>query len=496
MPRSMPRFFSTLCARLSIAFAGLFLVLGIAFMLLINWSNNRYYEETTQNLNKSLAMYIAQREPLITQGNVNRHAMKELASLAMVVNPIVEVYLLDTKGNILSHALPTESVLRSHVQIAPVLALISGKQLFPIRGDDPRSLTDTRIFSAFPVQDGKNIAGYLYVILGGQTYQGLTQSLHSSYIVQQSVACLALIGIFAIASATLVFAMITRPLRQLAQKMNSFQREELKTTTQAADTGDEVQYLASTFNAMRERIHQQLENLQETDRLRRELISNVSHDLRTPMASMQGYLEVLMRPNITAVQRAGYIETAYKHCHRLTRLIKELFELSKLDAGRVTPHCEDFSLAELLQDVAQKFSLTAQQKNIRLSTPQSSQLFMVNADIALIERVLENLIDNALRYTPEGGCVQLSLSQQKGQVEVGVKDNGIGLSQEDIPYIFERYYRGVKPAEYQNQSTGLGLAIVKRILELHNSVIKVESRQHQGTCFSFPLKALPQKIAA
>ena len=483
----MPKILSNLCARLALAFVALFFILGFAFLALTNWSNNRYYQEITQNMNKSLAMYIVQREPLIHNGIVNETAMKELAGLVMIVNPIVEVYLLDNNGKILSFAVPKETVIRSHIAIGPIQALLSGKQPFPITGEDPRSLNSERVFSTFPIKDGATQAGYLYVILGGQAYQTLTQSLRSSYIVQQSLAGLEVITLFAIASAILIFAALTSPLRKLAQEMNEFQIHELKSADIEKNNGDEIAYLSATFSAMRKRIHEQLEKLQETDRLRRELISNVSHDLRTPMSSMQGYLEMLLRPNITAEERKNYIEIAFKHCHRLTQLVKELFELSKLDAGRSNPEYEDFSLAELLQDVTQKFSLAAQKKAITISTPQSSQLFMVNADIALIERVLENLIDNAIRYTPSGGTIKLSLEQQSNSVEVGIQDSGIGLTEEDIPHIFERYYRGQKPTEYQQQSTGLGLAIVKRILELHNSVISVESQLNQGTCFSFPL---------
>ncbi len=490
----MPKILSNLCARLAFAFVALLLVIGIAFFALTNWSNNRYYQEITQNLNKSLAMYITQREPFITNGIVNEVAMQKLGELVMIVNPIVEVYLLDTNGKILSFSVPKETVIRTHIDTAPIKLLLSNKKPFPITGEDPRSLNNERVFSTSPVMDGIATAGYLYVILGGQTYQTLTQSLRSSYILQQSLAGLAAITLFAIASAILIFAVLTSPLRNLAQEMNEFQINELKSSDIQKNNGDEISYLAITFHAMRKRIREQLEKLQETDRLRRELISNVSHDLRTPMSSMQGYLEMLLRPNITAEERKNYIEIAFKHCRRLTQLVKELFELSKLDAGRIMPQREDFSLAELLQDVAQKFSLAAQKKAISVSTPQSSQLFIVNADIALIERVLENLIENAIRYTPEGGSIQLSLAQRQDIVDVGVKDSGIGLSKEDIPHIFERYYRGQKPTEYQQQSTGLGLAIVKRILELHNSVISVESQLNQGTYFTFPLetKAPPE----
>ncbi len=491
----MPKIASHLLARLALSFVALFFLLGFAFLALTNWSNNRYYQEITQNLNKSLAMYIAEREPLISQGKVNDNAMRDLGALVMIVNPIVEVYLVDNDGRILSFSVPKETLKRSYININPIKKLLSGNVAFPITGDDPRAQNSDRVFSTFPVTDNGIQAGYLYVILGGQNYQTLTQSLRSSYIVQQSLAGLAALTLFAIASAILIFAVLTSPLRKLAQEMNEFQLKELKSPALTENARDEIKYLSATFHAMRQRIHEQLEKLQETDRLRRELISNVSHDLRTPMSSMQGYLEMLMRPTITNEERKSYIEIAFKHCQRLAQLVKELFELSKLDAGGVTPLREDFSLAELLQDIAQKFSLSAKKKGIVITTPKTNQLFMVNADIGLIERALENLIDNAIRYTPNDGYIELSLAQRDEQVEVGIKDSGIGLSKEDIPHIFERYYRGQKPTEYQQQSNGLGLAIVKRILELHNSVISVDSNINQGTCFKFPLKTMQKKVA-
>jgi signal transduction histidine kinase len=211
---------------------------------------------------------------------------------------------------------------------------------------------------------------------------------------------------------------------------------------------------------------------------------------------MQGYLEMLTRPTLTEDDRRTFVDIAFRHCRRLTQLVKELFELSKLETGRMAPSLENFSLAELLQDVVQKYSLAASQKHISLSAPPADQLYMVNADIALIERVLENLIDNALRFTPEYGSVELSLTHAADCVQVGVQDNGIGLADEDIPYIFERYYRAQKPTEFHQHSTGLGLAIVKRILELHNSVIHVESKQNEGTRFEFPLSLVRGKQAA
>ncbi len=492
MKRLAPGLFSNLCARLALAFVALFLVLGIAFLTLTHWSNNRYYQEVTQNLNQSLAMYIVQRAPLIQDGIVNTTAMTDLATLVMTVNPIVEVYLLDPSGKVLTHTLPADTQIRPEISTQPLQHWLNKSQPFPILGDNPRAGQGERVFSVWPVTDNEELAGYLYVILGGQNAQSLSDSLRGSYILKQSFAGLAVILLFAIVSATLIFAVLTSPLRKLAQQMDNFQQQELQLRTSPSHETttpirDEIAYLSSTFTAMRARIRDQMQKLEDTDRLRRELISNVSHDLRTPLSSMQGYLEMLTRPAITLEERQTYMDIAFKHCRRLTQLVKELFELSKLDAGRVMPELENFSLAELLQDVVQKYSLLAQQKQISLSSRKTDQLYMVNADIALIERVLENLIDNALRYTPQNGSIELTLTHKSSSVEIGIQDTGIGLAEEDIPHIFERYYCAQKPTEFHQQSTGLGLAIVKRILELHGSVIRVESTRHQGTQFTFPL---------
>ncbi|WP_084128037.1 sensor histidine kinase [Cellvibrio mixtus] len=503
MNRLKPGLFSKLYVRLALAFVGLFLLLGLAFLALANWSNNRYYEEVTQNLNQSLAMYIVQRAPLIHNNIVNQAAMVELATLVMTVNPIVEVYLLDETGKVLSHTLPADTVLRTYVSLQPLQDVLAKKNPFPVLGENPRVQHGEQIFSVWPVIDDNKLAGYLYVILGGQNVQSLSATLRGSYILKQSFAGLVVILLFAIVSALLIFAVLTNPLRKLAQQMDNFQQQELQPHTlekpvTVTPISDEIAYLRSAFIAMRNRIHEQMQKLEETDRLRRELISNVSHDLRTPLSSMQGYLEMLTRPAITAEDHQHFMDIAFKHCRRMTRLVKELFELSKLDAGREVPQFENFSLAELLQDVVQKYSLHAQQKNISLRAAYTDQLYMVNADIALIERVLENLIDNALRYTPENGHVEITLTQKPHCVEVGVQDTGIGLAAEDIPRIFERYYRAQNPTGYHEQSTGLGLAIVKRILELHGSVIRVESIPQEGTRFEFllPMQMSTKKAAA
>jgi len=256
---------------------------------------------------------------------------------------------------------------------------------------------------------------------------------------------------------------------------------------------DEIALLEAAIGAMQSRIELQLERLREADRMRRELVSNISHDLRTPLSNIQGYVEtVLLRADrLDAAAREQHLRTALRHADLLGKRIADLFQLSTLDAGRVAPVLEAFCLAELLQDVVAGYRLEAGRRGVRIELDAGSQLTtLVRADIRLIERVLQNLVDNALRHTPAGGAVTLGLAPRDGRVEVSVRDTGTGIAQEDLPHIFERYWRGEQAGAAPlapGSSAGLGLAIVQRIVELHGSAVQVRSAPREGACFLFGL---------
>jgi signal transduction histidine kinase len=168
-------------------------------------------------------------------------------------------------------------------------------------------------------------------------------------------------------------------------------------------------------------------------------------------------------------------------------LIAELFELAKLNSQEMTPHIEPFALSELAQDVVQKLKLIAERKHVRLQTNSPTDLPLVSADIGLIERVLENLIENAIRYTPEEGTVTVALNLEHEKIMTQVTDTGSGIPPEDLPHIFDRYHRVGNGRESRSTGAGLGLAIAKRILELHGSSIEVQSALDKGATFTFHL---------
>jgi signal transduction histidine kinase len=484
---------NTLYAKLSLAMIAIIAIVGAGFIVIYQISTTHYYEELTQRLNAPIAMYVTGEQTLMQRdGTVDDAALRELAHHAMIINPAVEVYLLDTSGRILAHALPQESVQLERVAVEPIQALIAGNIEMPFKGEDPRNPRARKIFSAAEVRAAEELLGYLYVILGGQQYDQIVSTIRSGYARDVGFWAIAALLTLGCAMGFTAFGLLTRRLRKLTATVQQFSDSDFKSDFRDYESGrgdDEIDQLDRAFNAMAVRIVEQVERLEETDRLRRELVSNVSHDLRTPLASMQGYIETLLIKNGTLSDdaRERCLRIARKNTERLSGLVDDLFELSKLDSASVTPTFERFSLAELLQDTAQEFELDAASKEITVETVAPQDATIVYADIGLIQRVLENLLRNAIHFTQSGGHVRIDIDKRPESVAVSVSDTGCGIAESDLDKIFDRLYHREADERGQSGSTGLGLAIVKRILDLHGSRITVTSEVDRGTRFEFNL---------
>lgn len=482
----------SLYGKLSAVLLALFCAIGVLYISLTIFSTRMYQQEVNQKLNRTLAKNLVADQLLSSRGEVSPYALKELFHVLMVVNPSIEMYLLDSSGGIQSFSAPPEKVKRAKVDLEPVERFLQEGSALPILGDDPRDLQRAKVFSAAPIPLHGDPTGYLYIVLGGEEYDSVADMLENSYILRLSVWT-ALAGLlFALLAGLLLFKVLTRRIRQLASSMDAFARSDLAVPLSlpaggAMVSGDEIDRLQAAFSGMAQRILHQVGALKQTDSLRRELVANVSHDLRTPLAALHGYLETLLikEGRLTPEEQRSFLDIALRQSERLRRLVEELFELAKLDGDQGRIHRETFSLPELVQDVSQKFRLAAEGNGVRLHTRVQDDFPFVQADIGLIERAFENLMQNALRFTPDGGSITLELFHDRSAVTVHVTDTGCGIPQADLPHIFDRFYRVSR--ERPVDGAGLGLAITKRIIELHEGTIEAASTPNAGTRITFRL---------
>lgn len=466
---------------------GLFLLMGLVLAALMWKTSVQYNLEMTQRLNGAIAMYVAEADQLIRNGRHDEAAIRRLAERAMVINPTVEIYLLDPDGRVLSHNVPVDSVAVDRVPLARIDEFLRPDSHRPILNLDPRNPGSEKAFSVAPVTYEGRHEGYVYAILGGQAWDSLASDLGKNYVLKGAFLSILVVLILFYGVAVLVFHHLTRPLAKLSREVQAFQHRLTGSRPAFTEPGEDAQVLEAAFEEMRTLIEAQLAQIKRADENRRDLITNVSHDLRTPLAAIQGYVDTVMlqHERLSPSDREEHLRIASRHCERLAMLIDDLFELSKLEATVLRPNIEPFSLGELMQDVAMEFTLAARERNIALNIELESDATDVEADIALMQRVLENLIGNAIKHTPKNGTVWLRLEPDSDQYTVVVEDTGRGISREELPHIFERLYRAGNSADAQPGSSGLGLAIVKKILDLHEIRIRVISKLNEGTRFSF-----------
>ncbi len=484
----------TLYSRLALTLFVLLCVVGVILIQVVGRSSTLYQQEVTQKLNRDLATYIAGKHQLFEGEGINRPALDTLFDQLMVINPSIEVYLLDADGAIVSYNAPAGAVQRERVALGPILAYLAGDARFPIRGDDPRSTTGRKVFSAAAVRGAAGVQGYLYIVLGGEQYEYIAGMIGSSYILNSALVVLLVALVAALGGGLLVFAVLTRRLRLLGNIMRCYSGEQPDAAVAVRYPGmsdDEIDTLGRQFNAMADKIGAQLDALRRMDSSRREMVANISHDLRTPLTTLRGYLETLdlQRGMLNAEQQREYLQTALGHSQRLADMVEELFEMARLDSCESVMYAESFSMCELVQDVAQKYLMRAREKFISLDISLNPDTPPVCGDIGMMQRVLENLLENGLRHTPAGGRIRIGVDVDSGNVAVQVADTGSGIPKEDMPRIFERFYQCAKHRS-GNENAGLGLAIVRRILELHGSEIQVSSDLDRGTIFSFRLPDL------
>lgn len=476
--------------KITTVFTGLLIVLGIVFVVIATNFSRSYYTSAHQELYGDIAQHLATFTKPFKNGKPDTTVTHDIIHSTMVANPSVEVYLLDTLGYIKDYVVPDKTVQIQQVNIEKVKQWIAAPNSKRPMGDNPKQPGEPSIFSAAPVYEKNKLVGYVYAVLASEKQKEILHSLDNnlylrlaSYMFYAALVVAFIVGI-------VTFFLITDSICHIAGVVKRFKEGDYSARIEGYAKGN-LGMLTSTFNEMADVIVDNINKISATDKFRQELIANISHDLRTPLSIMQGYVETMMikRDELSITDREKYLSIVFDSNRKLSVLVEQLFQYAKLEANLITPEKEPFQVAELAADIMMAYQLKADENSIQLHLQATDNLPLVFADISLTERVLQNLLDNAFKFTPAGGTITILLSETNTGVEVTVTDTGAGISAEDLTHIFDRY-KQLHPRSTESKGMGIGLAIVKKILELHQTSILVTSKPGKGTTFNFQLQVV------
>lgn len=473
--------------KIAAVFSTLLMILGVVFVLIASNLSRSYYSMAHQELYGNIASHLATFTHPLKNGKPDTAVTHDIIHSIMVANPSVEVYLLDTNGKITDYVVPDKSVRNHQVDIATIKQWLAVKKGERPLGDNPKQPDEPGIFSAAPVYENGQLTGYVYAVLASEKQREILTTLNSHLYYRLGIYIFFCALLIAFIVGVITFFLITDSICQIAEVVKLFKEGDYSARIEGHAKGN-LGMLTATFNEMADVIVNNFEQITATDKFRQELIANVSHDLRTPLSIMQGYSETLIikKDSLTEPERNRYLSVVLESSKKLSVLVEQLFQYAKLEANQVNPEKEQFLLNELASDILMAYQLKAKERGIYLSMDTTGILPPVFADIALTERVLQNLIDNAFKFTPDGGSITIQLNHLPAGVQVQVADTGIGIAHEDQAYIFERY-KQLHKDELPKKGMGIGLAIVKKILELHQATIQVTSEPGKGSTFWFVL---------
>lgn len=473
---------------------GVFLALG--FIAVLEVTHTRYHLETTQRQGLGWATEILRRyrEELTAPGQHSKiEPLREFLRGLGNGSPASDFHVIDGRGNILASSVSLSLLQRTQVDVAAVESLIRNPLELPVTIDDPAAPGSSRIFSVASIDNDGVPAGYLLLMLPRQD-AGIFAFGRDNRIFHEALAMMLGVSVLAFAAAVVILRLILRPIRELSRSMQLFRREsEIVWATEesrAFEPDDtEMNSLIRHFNDMSRQIVVLLHRLKEEDRKMREMFAVISHDLRTPLTVILGCAETLCAKGSTlsTEECARLSGVAAAQAKSLGRLLDSVFDLSRLQSPDYITHCETFSITEAIQDIALKFSVRSTERGISIRIIGGDRQIHITADVLLIERVFDNLIDNALRHARGADEIIIRLVERPDAVEVIFTDNGPGLPEAVAKRLLAGQRGEICYAGASDNGAGMGLSIVRRILELHGTALEVVSGESGGAAFRFIL---------
>lgn len=473
--------------RVKLALSYLAVALGaVAMMVIVVALAVQYYFYQTQiNQVNANAQTYAQEAAKIYQKSHNSWSN-------LVPPPFLNVIIIDKQKDVLTPQLPGNFAPYNDTITQALLQALQGQsssgklQAQSNSPDNPYIFTG--LYAAVPIQLNGQVIGAVFLAQPDHYPHNFSPSAFLANVDQ-----IILIAGLGIALAVLLFSLfmarhLTRPLVSLTQAAEAVKAGNYDQRVEQPRSEDEVGKLALTFNAMADKIAADLNELREQEKLRRDLIANIAHDLLTPLTAIQGYSEAIADDVITSSeQRHESAQLIGREVQRLRRLVSDMQNMTSLEAGRAPLEMAPLNLHDLVEETLAVIAPECEQAEIALVNTIAPATPAALADSDRITQVLLNLLDNARRHTPPGGQITLGANVEPTRLLVWISDTGVGIDQKELPHIFERFYRVDRSRNASSGGSGLGLAIIKAIITAHGGSVWAQSTPGQGTTVFFTL---------
>lgn len=478
---------------LTIALTGLVAVLGV--VLTVAWTFQRFeHENTYERANAFIGRVVEAHGDLLDVHARDPEGFGAFLRNILLFEPESQLYLLAADGTVLASSgrMPLGPGFRVRVEPVREAVQVAGdRQRAPyVMGDDPEHMNADAVIAARALQRARiqassGVDGYLYLVCQPPALRGGRAELFRSSLAGPALAGAATVILLMTALAVWIIAAVTRPLRDLSEAVGRAQQAGFEAAPALAASAvpgatDEFGRLRAGFGALMATLRQQWDALRRLDQFRRESVSNLSHDLRSPLTATVACLETLQRRWDGDAARAddqALVQVALRNSRNAAQLVRSLGDLALLDEPQFRLQPMTLDLAEALDDIVMRFADRAGGQGVTLhhdADPEAQAIAAV--DVELFERAVANLVDNALKFTPAGGRITLRAEADETRVRVRVADTGRGIAPADLEHLFDRLYTAGGEG-----GRGLGLAIVKRIAELHHGDVTVRSAPNQGT---------------
>ncbi|PKG78829.1 sensor histidine kinase [Shewanella sp. Actino-trap-3] len=475
--------------RLFLASTIIVLLLFVALWQWLQLNHEFNRNQIQQSLHLQLAEHMAHINPLLSQGITSDAALKEAFHDFMLLGPSFEIYTLDPDGKVIAYDAKEEKIKIHRVDTAIIQQFLNGDNL-PVLGTDPRSEDTHKIFSASKLitEDGLH-SGYLYVIIGGEDYDSWQTLINAENQPKIWGATIGFWIIFALVLFVILLRYFTRPIQKLAQDLTELKNTPMSDKLmlpQRYRGSLEISQLSHHINHLLQEIQLQQQQVKRQQQAKHDFLLHLSHDLKTPLTALLGYIDTwLILPENERDQ--ALIQYAANSGQTLQQLLAQLLELAALENGQIDAQLQQVNLSELLCDIEQTFTPRAKKLGVQLDFDinHASQIY---TDPALMRRILNNLVDNALRYTPAGGKIQIINALHNGQQWLTVRDTGAGMHQHEVDALKQLSMTTLSfEANQSLPQLGVGLAIVRQLLGLLKCRIEIDSQPGVGSEFKIEL---------